>query len=364
MEYLYDSTPPEVHALPPDSTNHRRREESMTPGITSLLRTTEEIENKPKRYPGVHVNSSWIGNRWFPSLDVLDSIPSNDTRYYRRQLYNPQELRDIFSHYDILWIGDSLGGQEYATLSRILNSSNNNIDLFGKDFLEDPWNMDTIMTTDPQQQQQQQQQQQNICLDKNMTICRSHQGKLFDWLYRKCVHDLNMTNWQELFHNYSLIILSIGANDLALQCNTSQDETDSKLKHFTSLIQDLTKIEREGLMVVYRTMGSIGSIEDKPDLDKTSWHDAARYNDILVSQINEFQESYLSKKSYMPVLSYVDFGSIILPHHSYPDTLRIRGSLPIHYGVEARVALIQMLAIHLIEREEERKLKPSIQLIF
>jgi hypothetical protein len=361
---FYYSTSPEANVLHQeiptstiDASTSRRLlvlpEKTQRHGTQGASSSESKAARVRKRFPGVHVNSSWIGNRWFPSYDVIVTSPSKNDTNYRRQLYNALELRDIFSRYNILWIGDSSGGQEYATLFRIMNSSSTfHIDVEGKD-LKDPLIMDTTMTTVEQHYQ-------HTCqiLQRKMTICRNSQGKLFDWLYKKCVDDLNITNWQDLFRNYSLIIISLGANELASQCSHTKDENDVKLKRFTTFIDHLTKIDRDDLMIIYRTMGSIGNVENKPNLDRTSWHDASNYNQILVSQMNDFQELYFSQRTHMPILSYVDFGSIILPHRSYPDSLRIKGSLPIHYGVEARVALIQMLANHLNEREEERNPKP------
>ena len=59
--------------------------------------------------PPVHIGSTWIGNHWIPP------------KGYR--LYSPEEMREYFSQYKILFLGDSTGRRAYATLYGIMNST-------------------------------------------------------------------------------------------------------------------------------------------------------------------------------------------------------------------------------------------------
>jgi hypothetical protein len=99
-------------------------------------------------------------------------------------------------------------------------------------------------------------------------------------------------------------------------------------KRMLKLIDGFTQVKRDDLMVVFRTMGSIGNTEGNSNMNKDSWQEAIKMNQALVEKMDSFEESYIRNNKRLPPLSYVDFGRIILPHRSFPEQARIKGNLP------------------------------------
>lgn len=307
----------------------------------------EKVSIRPASFkPQVHVGSSWIGNRWFPSLE-----------HYR--IYGPDELKEVFSKYNILWIGDTTARQDYTTLYAILNRTNTDITVLD---IDDPRVIDINLHN------KRVKHEEPCTKREDLVICRENQGKLFDWHLRHCAHRIDTSKWQTFWKDYNLVIISVGAMELSLHCSSlghNKDKNDTQHVNFAAemaastkrllkLVDGLTQVKRDDLMVVFRTMGSIGNTEGNANLNKDSWQEAIKINQAMVEKMDAFEESYIRNNRQLPTLSYVDFGRIILPHRSFPEKARIKGNLPAHYGWEARIAFLQMLANHVEERERQK----------
>ena len=320
-------------------------------GSGSITERRKLLEDKgsirPSSFkPQVHVNSTWIGNRWFPSLE-----------HYR--VYGPDEMKEVFSKYNILWIGDTTARQDYATLYAILNRTDTDIKVLD---IDDPRVIDINLHNKRVKHEE-------PCTKRDdLVICRENQGKLYDWHLRHCAHRVDTSKWQSFWKNYNLVIISVGAMELSLHCsflahnkdkNGTQNvnfaaEMAASTKRMLKLVDGLAKVKRDDLMVVIRTMGSIGSTEGNANLNKETWQEAIKINQAMVEKMDAFEESYIRNNRHLPTLSYIDFGRVILPHRSFPEEVRIKGNLPPHYGWEARIAFLQMLANHVEERERQK----------
>ena len=319
----------------------------------------QQQQRRRLRLPPVHVNSSWIGNQWFPPPG------------YR--LYNPHEIQDYFSQYSILFVGDSTGRRAYATLYSILNATTPSVSATKSD--KDPTRPDLSFSSslsssssstvspllhdisvhdvnDPSVlniNKQIRKFRTEPCVERpTMLLCRytpPDYRRYFDFRWNMCP---DKTDLRDHIQDYQLVVVALGPWELVGRCGGQT--VDEKWQHVQTMVDKLVGYARDypAIRIVVRTTGNCGDAPESINQNYMTLQAALRLNRRLVEYVDttpEIQE--------IPNLSVVDFGSIVLPHRSYPDNVRIHGDIPPHYGWEARLAFLQMLMNHLIVHDND-----------
>jgi hypothetical protein len=109
---------------------------------------------------------------------------------------------------------------------------------------------------------------------------------------------------------------------------------------------------------VWRTWGSPGTTFSEPKDNEKLWNQARTHNSYVKTLIDTNEISRKEAGKVPSSISYIDFGQAMLPR-LYPKEKRIQGDMASHYGLEARLAFVQMLMNHLIERDRQKRLMIS-----
>lgn len=307
--------------------------------------TTATTTAKIPPLPPVHINSSWIGNQWFPPPG------------YR--LYNAAELQEFFRHHSVLFVGDSTARRSYGTLYGILNASSS--DDVSLDAVNHPFNIDmgrrkkrpilepcTNVKTKG--------------LVEQMQICRSMPrgggaNRSIDYMSLACLDQLSqqLDQNRHIFNMYSLVVIIAGPWEVTekVECTDHgrYNTTVDIVKALSSKQQQQQPPQDSNTTFVWRSWAS--TADESLDSHRQSWNKAKVYNGFVQHLIDtqEQSESTLQEQEVMSPLSFLDFGKAMLPR--LEGKTRIAGDIPAHLGAEARLAFVQMLVNHLVERQRQ-----------
>lgn len=286
--------------------------------LTSIINNNEEHILTAR--PPLHYNSSWIGKQWIPPMEY--------------HTYSPTELRRLFANHSILIVGDSTARRAYATLYALLNNSATVLET-------DQLNHASIIDMNKRRIVEK-------CHKPGYKLCR--QSPTMDYYYEACLTDLLNPPFAKNIGNYSFVIFIIGPWELqnSWQCGTwsgrRQDSIDIVQQwQQWSILYPHTKF-------IWRTWGSPGATKRSA---QEAWHQWSW------AQAHNVWMKHLVQQQQTPQISVMDFGHIMGPR-LFPQAQRIEGDIDPHYGFEARLAWIQMLANHVVEleRQEQFQLTP------
>lgn len=341
---------------------HRRRLSVEQEQQSSLPRMSTGHDNEQQQteelslLPPVHVNSSWIGNRWYPP------------KGYR--LYNANEMKDFFQKYSMLWVGDSTARRAYATLYSILNATSADNDSAP---LSSPHvSVHAIDDTSILNVNKKRKNRTEPCLERpTMLLCRSmplgknndgkdlnhtvsHHHNYYDFRWNMCP---DRTHLDTVIQDYNLVVVSTGPWELVGRCGKTSERWKRFRKFLDKLIHYTNTTKTPRTHIVFRTLGNCGDAPENNHQNYDTLRTAQELNQQIVRYIDRHnQKEGKITSTTRSTLSYVHFGAIILPHRSYPDQQRIRGDIPPHYGWQARMAFLQMLMNHLKEQEKRLQL--------
>ena len=277
--------------------------------------------------PPVHKNSSWIGNQWIPPLG------------YR--LYSPSEIQEFFSQQSVLFVGDSTARRSYATLYGILNGTTSDISVEEIDhYSVIDRNKNHIVEP---------------CAREEFFLCRQLSnngggGGRFDYFVEVCIQGIikSLQNpdspLSKNLKHYTVVIFIIGPWEVMGKCKKSFLENST-----VRLLDNLISYNSSSTQFVWRSWGYGGSAHSSVNASLT-WKKRA-------NMMNHFIKEYLDQQQRIPdnlsPVSYLGWGEAMQPRMGPPEHIRIAGDMDPHYGLEARLAFVQMLMDHLKEREKQ-----------
>jgi hypothetical protein len=289
-----------------------------------------------------------MGNQWVPPPGYMT--------------YSATEIQNYFHQQSILVVGDSTARRMYSTLYGILNATEN-----PNDIIVDDIDSSAILNINKKQEQ-------GFCHNKEgYQVCRkmhmnssnqtSTNQRNYDLFYSECLVNLadiakneSSRLWTEWVQEYSLVIFSIGPHEVLKRhyCGITERKNSTD-DFFSKFFQNDDSLIGSNTTFVWRTWGSPD--KDPKDNEKL-WNRARTHNSYVKTLIDTNEISRKEAGKVPSSISYIDFGQAMLPR-LYPKEKRIQGDMASHYGLEARLAFVQMLMNHLIERDRQKRLMIS-----
>jgi len=322
---------------------------------TEPMATVHSSPLAAQSLPPVHINSSWIGNQWIPPPGY--------------QLFSTREIQTYFRRHSVLFVGDSTARQSYATLFGILNNTEHPKDVPTND-INHPAIINInkgIVTETP-------------CSKEGVSLCRKmplNASNQFDYADKlDCLIELvnyakdeSSPLWSNWVNEYTLIIFVLGPHEVmhTKQCQTKRARKYGRKNQTDILFQNLFQADdnlkggSKNTTFLWRTWGSPGTKSPKDDAQM--WNRARAHNNYVKMLVEKQDISRKNAGKEMGRVSYIDWGQAMLPR-LYPLNVRIRGDIYPHYGLEARLAFVQMLMNHVVERDRQKELKihPSLSM--
>ena len=358
--------------------------------------------------PPIHVNSSWIGNQWMPPPG------------YR--LYTTREIQHYFynEQHSILIVGDSTARRFYGTLYGIFNATSNPYNVHVHE-INSPNVIDVNKgrrsknkNNQKQRQEQQdcsqikghgydlcrympddstskshskQQQQQRRPYDLYRATCLSSIEELLqdpDGILWKQSSTLSTNGNDTINHGnnasssslspcYSLVIFIIGPWEVmdTMDCSSGLLGRKNQTDRIMNMLFELSKTTN--IEFIWRTWGCPGtthSNRNNPQYTIELWNHAQSHNTYVKYLIDNFNNegggivgtNRMSKSGGGGGVSYIDFGQAVAPR-LFPNEVRIAGDIDPHYGLEIRVAFVQMLMNHLKERTKQKQFATTTTIV-
>lgn len=290
--------------------------------------------------PPVHINSSWIGNQWIPPPGY--------------NMYSAREIQNYFRGHSILFVGDSTARRTYATMYGILSAAEQHPTVYD---LDDS----SVIDVGKGKGSKKESCQKGYSLCRKMPLQVLNQYDLLDGACLIGLADMVKTDsfhlWKEWINTYSLVIFVIGPWEVGgmWQCGAERHGRKNQTDIFFRTLFESDELNDSNTTFVWRTWGSPGTTHGNPSNDEKLWKKARTHNAYVKTLVdsNEISRKKAGKK--MGAVSYIDWGQAMFPI-LYPTEKRISGDIDPHYGLEARLAFVQMLINHLVERDRQKKL--------
>jgi hypothetical protein len=268
---------------------------------------------------------SWIGNHW---------VPPNGWRYF-----SAEELRTVYKDKSIMWVGDSLARRGAATMYGILkekaNSSNVNVPVAEID-APNVLSVNKNVIKEPCKKWKGSKHQPRWC--------RSMPRGAGDYAYVVKNKFMDVASFfadevsgkSKITKNFDTIIIAAGNWD------TAAKERKRTLSSVTAAIDMLGKLQSSRKTIIWRTSGfSDSKFKTHPYFFEV--------NKRALDQINSVATRLQQEKNTVSNLTCINWPGAIFPRSSGSD--RIAGDSPSHYGLEARLVLVQMITNHLASRQ-------------
>ena len=288
--------------------------------------TLSNAQQQPWEHPSNgDEHGTWIGNTWIPPAGTKS--------------YSPAEIRSVFQNHSVLWIGDSTIRRAYATLFGILNGTERHVPV---DAMDAPNIIDVNRYGSRYGSRF-----QEVCNKPNTTICRhvpnatNAEKSSYDYQSTSCLRDVRefTNNALETMHtggtrDYSLLVVGVGVWEIVRIADCSEGGDSSSYPNATyaklqKTVEALCKLQGPNLKIVWRTSGF--------DSNHVSGNEVLKeINKRAMDQIDVFNSMHPESN-----ITYIDWGAEIWPRSNGKD--RINGDLRSHYGLEARLLLIQLL---------------------
>ena len=298
------------------------------------------------------MTGAWVGKVWIPP--------------YPWKLYNLVELQTVFAGRRMLWIGDSTARRSSMVLFSILNettndsNSNTNKDISDHQ-LEQSIDVNRREKTENCTNRSWASAHPGISICRHVSTGMPMTSTATDvTLYpAACVqqiksffrseNDALSTNqnsnstWVPLSPHFDVVIISLGIwhEIRPRDCRLEPGRTlSAEVSDIVESMQQLLKLQPH-LRIVWRTSGWGDHKKVERQSAVHSLNEAIRTS-ILKQQQRQGGVNATS----VPGISFVDWGSVVAARSNDRD--RIQGDIKAHYGLEARLALIQMLANHFV----------------
>ncbi len=311
---------------------------------------------------------TWYGNQWIPPPGV--------------PLYTREEIREVFSQFDTLWIGDSTARRAYATTFALMNSTNSSISVsdlnkyevidVNKYFFRGMVDEDSCTTQRARANEFLQPGMVNMWT--NASLCRRVGKRSFDYIRTECLKELSdISRLHSEMKRYSLVIIGMGIHDALKpqQCALGTESSNTSMaKNVRVALTPYQNLEKQAIngwqaaLQIADTMKHSKANDTSPTavLWRTSGFDSKGGQSVTerVLYLNHLSSDFLQNKSITPELSngtlaLVDWGASIYPRSLPPN--KIEGDLSAHYGLEARMLMAQMTTQQLriiLERSKVR----------
>jgi hypothetical protein len=292
------------------------------------------LQNQQQRGREGIENITWVGRQYF--------LP----RGYK--IFNPTDLKDLMAQYPILWIGDSTMRRAYLTLHLMLRPHKQHLsfaDIEDNNFLKvnKQWN-----STEHEWVDEVCEHYSNETLnqhDLSSAICRDINGTYSDFFGLACIEQTLqlLQNNPNVFSNYRIIVISLGLYDTLGRCDGGS---------FLGPEFNYSRPERLEARRQIITTAGLRLLEALSDLPNTLiiWrtnglHSKPRYNRDT-NQVNAQFRTWI-RTNFSTKIQMVDWATAVYPRSIDKD--RISGDNHYHYGHEARILFLQMLANTLSE---------------
>jgi hypothetical protein len=292
---------------------------------------------------------SWIGNHW---------LPPSGWRYFSNH-----ELRTVYKDKSVMWVGDSLARRGALTMYGILKEAELNVPVaaidasniidVNKSGLKGTWEPCTKWTGSTHQP----------------SVCRTMPGGVGDYVYivKHMFRELGsffadeVSGRSNITENFDTIIIGVGNWDnkkpkpktkgkkAQTQNKGKYKKPKPKTKGNTTMAIDLTmaidmlgKLQSTGKTIIWRTSGFS---DDKGASDEFYFE----VNKRVLDQINSIGIRLQQENNTVSNLTCINWPGAIYPRSFGRE--RIKGDSSDHYGLEARLVLIQMITNHLASRQ-------------
>lgn len=279
-------------------------------------------------------NVSWVGRQFF--------LPDP------YKIYRPKELEDFFSRYPTLWIGDSTMRRAYLTLHLMMKGEVDMLDIEKSEYLNvnKKWN-----SSDHNWQDEYCSRFTNATLypvDHNTVTCRNLRSSVpSDFIGESCLSPFLALCRQnsQVFANYRIVVLSFGLHDLLGRC-PSTIFRDGKMTRAERIIARRMFVLREVPLLLDTLLATLPN--DAVIAWRTTGYNTKAGNNKEILIIND-QLRRVIRTNYTRI-RLVDWGRAVYPRST--EEQRIVGDNHYHYGHEARILFLQMLANLLMEKLE------------
>ena len=316
----------------------RLHPQAETTAATTTTTTTPSLRDQ---------TGSWIGNNWVPPRDW--------------HLFSAYEMLQLYQYKSVLWVGDSTTRRAALTLYGILQAPSDAIPAsqidgghivdVNKRTVTEPCyrygnHTETFPVTHcrimPTQDSNLGTTSGNInsTTEKLFSVYWSNcMAALESFLLRELAASKHQTNSTGLTGDYDVLIIGQGIWEAVRGSDCKRASGGRSLEEMFNttldLLEELAK-QRPELTIVWRTCGF-----HQDGVNNAIVH---YMNEIAMDRIDRYATKSLSERDppYSNNLVYVNFGQAIQARSFGTD--RIRGDLKPHYGLEARYALLQMIA--------------------
>jgi hypothetical protein len=264
-------------------------------------------------------HGTWIGDSWIPPDGW--------------KLFSAMEMRSFYQDRSIYWMGDSTARRTTGTMYGILEAANSssNVPVVGVNH----WGViDLLKGTGLTHE---------LPYRRPMPGGESRNGLfLLQWLvclkYIEKVLEDELSGKTNLTKNIDTIIISLGIWE-AVNSDECQDPSRSTTTIQNNVIDLLGNLQSEKRTVIWRTSGYH---------QYEKHHFVSDMNGKAMDKIDEIILDQEQKKGTTCNLTYVDWGGAVSPRSIGKE--RIEGNMAVHYGLEPRHVLIQMITNHLASR--------------
>lgn len=349
-----------------------KRELQMSMYFVNVFGESDEqtIPSSSKRGDDALNNQTyvWYGNQWLPPAGV--------------PMFTKEDMREAFSQFDTLWIGDSTTRRAYGTIFALVNSTNSSISVddlnnqrvidvnkfhFQGKIDEDSCTKQRAIAHDNLQPGM-------VNIWTNASLCRRVGERAFDYIRTECLKELSdiaRHTWE--LKRYSLIIIGMGIHDAIKPhfCATPRPRPGAIKRHNTSslpvnaskeqrlyhILNRQANIGWESALEMADTLEEVHKEDESPTavLWRTSGFDSdgKKLTNDLVLYLNQlsvdFAENatFYNSSSKNSTLTLVDWGGAVYPRSLPPH--KIRGDISAHYGLEARLLMAQMTTQQLLK---------------
>ena len=235
-----------------------------------------------------------------------------------------EEIRQVFRHRSVLWLGDSTARRTSANLYQILNDTKHTFA-----------NMSQASVIDVNKKRQTEVCQRRPFNESNVTInfCRSMPGGdgTFTMASAACSRDVEFIadHWSQWRGHVDLIVIDLGI----WECTPGYRRT--------------CRVPNETMYQVIDRVVLTLPLDEVEVIWRTTGYSAEARTERSVDALNEYVKNKIRDINH-PNLTYFDWSAAVRERSIGDD--RLVGDLKPHYGLEPRLVAIQMLANTLRDR--------------
>lgn len=263
-------------------------------------------------------------------------------------IFSPTDMRKMYAHKKILWMGDSQSRRAMLTMYKVFNATDNKLDAVNIEAFtnykyqsvgEVPCNIFGL-AQEPNDNFRVRCRRipyesggiLSISAPPYNTVCLDH-------IYRFFKHSLSGKTTAA--NNADIIVVAMGAWELESPHICARSSPLPMKEKVDRVIQVLHKFQRKtGKKIIWRTSSFIAG-----NSSSGASVVARLMNARAIEQIHKIQRNDTTCRT--SGLSYVDWATAVEPRSFGTD--RIKGDIPPHMGFEARMVLLQQLTNHLCD---------------